>query len=50
MCSRIWYILYIKKEGRWVPENACTDKQLIKKWRKKISKFNRTKIKRVKGY
>ena len=47
MCITKWYILYVKKDGKWVPENAATSRKAVKNWSKKYTE--KTKIKRVKG-
>ena len=48
MCIKVWYILEVKIDGAWVPENASTDKETVKRWRKH-RKHEQTRIKKVKG-
>lgn len=48
MCITKWYILYVKKDGKWVPENAATSRKAVKNWSKNI-KHSKTRIKKVKG-
>ena len=48
MCMTFWYILEVYKDGEWVPENADTSKETVKRWRKNI-KHSKTRIKKVKS-